>query len=278
DRGVASSPPGRGLASSPPGRGLASCPPGTGVASALPIAPPASVPPPDGPASAPPVGAFVGAPFPPPPPAPTSSLYAGAGYSAPPPGSYTTPGVTALPAGVGRRRPPWGLAWLAGAAVLALVAFKTGRLGSPPTPPPDALETSASSAGSTAAPAPSAPSTAPATVELRVISRPSRAQAFLDAAPLGETPLKVALPRGGEHSLRLEAPGHQTLSQQVSLEHDVTIELLLARVAPAGHAPPRPSPGAGPKAERPDPVGTRLLEAAPPNRRSPPPLDTSSPY
>ena len=162
--------------------------------------------------------------------------------------------------------------------MIALAAFGTGRLGArhEPSAGPATSETSAALAEAPSAPA--RPSTTPATVELRVYSRPARAKVYLDDRPLGDTPLTVAAPRGGEHALRLEAPGHQALAQQVSLEHDVTIELMLSRATPAVNASSYPSLAAKGKAERPDAAGPRLLDAAPPVKRAAPPLDKSSPY
>ncbi|HEU4408492.1 MAG TPA: serine/threonine-protein kinase [Polyangiaceae bacterium] len=190
-------------------------------------------------------------------------------HSAPPPGSYTTgaPGAVASTGSAGGRRLFLRIAGPAGVAAIALAAFGTSRLGGRAPPPP--TEAAAT------APSSPAPPGAQTSVELRVFSRPARAQVYLDARPLGDAPLTAILPRGGEHELRLEAPGHQALAQRVSLEHDVAIEVVLSRAGAAAASPPRPT---GAKADRPDPAGARLLEAAPPAKRVPPPIDKSSPY
>ncbi|MCU0683713.1 MAG: protein kinase [Polyangiaceae bacterium] len=134
-------------------------------------------------------------------------------------------------------------------------------------------------ASQSAAPPAPEPEAVPENVELRVSTSPVDARVYLDGRPLGDSPLRLTLPRGGEHELRLEAPGHQTLSRRLSFERDVMVEFMLTPAPrPIGggrhqpqRQPPRPVPSPA--------VTDRPFDPnAPPRRPPPPPIDTAVPY
>ncbi|HEU4406839.1 MAG TPA: protein kinase [Polyangiaceae bacterium] len=145
------------------------------------------------------------------------------------------------------------------------------------------LGATTSAALAPAAPPPASAGPAAEIVELRIDTGAVEAHVSLDGRPLGKTPLRAAVPRGGEHQLRLEAPGHQALTRRVSLERDVMVELVLP---PAAASASPPSPPSAPGAPRPRSAPAALATAAPPSppeppprrKRAAPPLDKTDPY
>jgi eukaryotic-like serine/threonine-protein kinase len=190
----------------------------------------------------------------------------------------TSPAPAASPPRELARHAPWVLGGLllvaAASGVAARAAVRKGLLGAGGRPSNDGA--AASAAIPPATPGPVAP--AAENVELHVETGGVEAEVLLDGRSLGKTPLRVTAPRGGEHELRLEAPGHLTLARRVSLERDVVVEVLLAH-APLppqeASAPSGPRPRGAPRPERTAAPGG---PQAPRPKRGAPPLDTSDPY
>jgi hypothetical protein len=98
---------------------------------------------------------------------------------------------------------------------------------------------------------------------LRVITEPGGARLWLDRkdlAPVGETPIEVALPPG-EHRIFAEKEGHEPIERTHELVRGqtVVVELSLSALAVEPPSPPSLAPPAPEAAERPRP---RLRNAA----------------
>jgi serine/threonine-protein kinase len=194
-----------------------------------------------------------------------------------------------------RRQPAPLAAGLAIGTGLAVVTANAPRPGGAPAVVERASPLAAVGSDPGATPAPpsaSASSTTAESVELRAYALPP-ARVFLDDRPLGHGPPHVAVPRGGEHRLRPEAPGRPVLIHDLSLERDALVELTLppagalsaepigpaaARlVAPARATRPAPARAKAPPPEPPARAKAPLPEAGAASK-PPPPLETKSPY
>ncbi|HEU4537211.1 MAG TPA: hypothetical protein VFS00_23990, partial [Polyangiaceae bacterium] len=138
--------------------------------------------------------------------------------------------------------------------------------------------TSAASVGSAHAeprPAPARP-TSSALIELRIKASPAAATIFLDDQPLEGNPFRGVFPRGGKHTLRVEAKGHEAASQTLVFEQDVTeANVSLARLSPAPSAPhpsSRPHKSSNGAHDPPDEPGNGK------RRRAPRSIDSELPY
>jgi serine/threonine-protein kinase len=126
-------------------------------------------------------------------------------------------------------------------------------------------------ATATAAPARSAVAPAEAEVQLRVKAAPSSARISIDGSPVIGNPFSGKRPLDGKtHTIRVEAPGHEPKTEEVTFDKDVYISLELHRSTSTGwQAPvvpvaPRTQPL--PPAPKPTPTAGK------------PGIDTDSPY
>jgi serine/threonine-protein kinase len=184
--------------------------------------------------------------------------------SAPPPG----------PAGA-RGRPPWLWPACAAGAIGALgtLLLRASYEHAPPAAP-------ALAASSPAAPAPATAPAAATSVEVSLRATPPEAKLSLDGRPLAGNPFRGSFERGGEHELRVEAPGHLPTATTLSFERDVTVEIVLTRRAPARE---RPAPGAAPRDAEARPPAASVAGPGPAPPGAPPgrparPLELENPY
>ncbi|HEX7841346.1 MAG TPA: protein kinase [Kofleriaceae bacterium] len=133
-----------------------------------------------------------------------------------------------------------------------------------------------------------------ATVRFEVVVQPADAALSLDGKPLGANPFVGQLARDTAlHQLAASAPGHQPISQMVTLERDASFHLSLAKVTPPPPPPPPPEvaahepvgPVGQPRHQAPAPPGsphphqpmTRSTGPKPPPPPPPPPPDPKPP-
>lgn len=170
-----------------------------------------------------------------------------------------------------------------GGAILLVGSASLYVLRSQPQQPiaaasPDALAVN-SPAGAVTATTPTPPTAE--VVELTVRTTPSNAQIFVDDAAVAENPFRAKFPRGGQHTIRVVAPGHtpriETVSLTESMSFSVSLEKLTAAPAfPA--APPRKETSPEPKASPSVPT-TTPTEFTPRRGRAPQhSIDEKNPY
>jgi serine/threonine-protein kinase len=166
-------------------------------------------------------------------------------------------------------------------AVSGLVALLTVGLGvflvakssstpggaEPATGSPERVSASTAAAVTATPPPPAPPEPiAPAVVTVTIQASPPEARLLLDGKPLSGNPFKGTLPRdGAEHSLRVEAKGHEALERTLRLERDVTMSLALTREPVAGSQArppfvPRQPPEPDPDEMKPKPRPKRPLD------------------
>ena len=71
--------------------------------------------------------------------------------------------------------------------------------------------------------------------QLSVLSMPEQAEAFIDGAPVGLTPVTRDL-APGPHEIRLRLPGHAPLSERIQLDPDSPLDVAFALKATPGSA------------------------------------------
>jgi eukaryotic-like serine/threonine-protein kinase len=82
-------------------------------------------------------------------------------------------------------------------------------------------------------------------VKLRLAASPPEARMFLDEAQLPSNPFEGTLPRdGARHRVRVEAEGFVSRVEDVTLDHDWTLDLELAGAPVDGAARPASIQGA----------------------------------
>ena len=175
----------------------------------------------------------------------------------------------------------------AGIALVAVAVAATAILMRPPDAP-------ATVAAADPTPRPAAVALPPATqasdvVDLTIESTPANASIFVDGA-LVENPWHARYPRGGNHEIRVTAPGYSPKLQTVALTAATKLDLSLERtpvvvvaaappprVVPVAKAPdPKPAPVSSDPPPAPAPAGTDVSSAGgrAPKRN----IDAKNPY
>lgn len=159
-----------------------------------------------------------------------------------------------------------------GMGVFLVAKGSSTRAGTEPASGSERVSASTATAV-TPSPTPPAPPEpiAPAVVTVTIQASPPEARMLLDGKPLSGNPFKGTLPRdGAEHSLRVEAKGHDALERTLRLERDITMSLSLTREPAVG--PQARRPFAPQQPQEPDPDEMK------PKPRPKRPLDDDNPY
>lgn len=122
--------------------------------------------------------------------------------------------------------------------------------------------------------------------QILIYSDPAGAEVIVDGQSRGRTPMGLVLPHGA-HVVSLVKAGYQTLTREVALAPDRSLQLDLAMVKgtsapPAPVAPATPAPTAAPTATpppatTPKPTGTTTATAPPALTPTPPPSPALAP-
>jgi eukaryotic-like serine/threonine-protein kinase len=165
--------------------------------------------------------------------------------------------------GDGPARSRRGLVAAGAVAVGAVLAVVFWQMTKAPTQPANAADSGTAMATTTAAPVATAP--AMTDVEVSVSAKPPEAKIYIDDKPLSGNPWKGKLQKdGASHTIRIEAPGHVTKTETLTLERDRMMDIVLEKDNPRSKGRASSPPPPPPPTPRPGKKPTRHLDSSNP--------------